>query len=122
MGFLSNMLGGMLSGAGGNRDPYPHGIMMTSDSEVLAKSFLNHLEVVMDADRNYSKFFDVIMGQQGIATMKMWYKRFTKEEIMGHNFADWLESCAIICFEPQGTKVLTDAGLTKLCKEVQNLL
>ncbi len=70
----------------------------------------------------YCKFFDIIMGAQGISTMKMWYKRFTEEELIGHNYADWLESCAIICFEPQGTKVLTDAGLTKLCKEVQNLL
>ncbi len=51
MGFLSNVLGGMLSGAGGNRDPYPHAIMMTSDKEVVAKTFLKHLEEVLDADR-----------------------------------------------------------------------
>lgn len=122
MGLLSNFLGEILSGTGGSRERYPNGIFMTSDKEAVARAFLQHLEEVLDADGNYSRFFDIIKGPQGISTMKMWFKRFTEEELFGHNYADWLKHCTILCFENQGTKVLTDAGLTKLCKEVQNLL
>lgn len=119
MGFLSNLFNNASSGG----NPYPYAIALTADGTEVAQSFLKHLEEAYGVNnRNYSQFFDVVTGPQGNQNIKEWFRRFTKEELLGHNYADWLETCTKICFEPQGANVLTDAGLTKFCKAVQDLL
>lgn len=124
MGFLSNLFSGYSTTftSSGTRDPYPNGIPLTSDKSEVAEMFLKYLDLAYQDDPNYSRFVPVMTSPRGIDMMKKWFEKFTYEELIGHNFADWLETSTKICFESSGSSRLTDKGITNLCKEVQKLI
>ena len=118
MGILSNLF----SVPQKLKDPYPDAIPLTADKEKVTEMFLKYLDLAYQDDPNYGNFNIIMKSPKGISLMKTWFTKFTEEELIGHNFAVWLQDCTKICFEPKNSKHLTDNGIIALCKEVQKLL